>query len=79
MAFLQRRAAAAAGHRGRGLRRSFIEGNRDGLATVFTTISQPELALLFSPRLGNLVLAEASYSLKPAAVLQTDPEGDARS
>ena len=49
----------------------FIEGNRDGLATVFSTISQPELALLFSPRLGNLVLAEASYSLKPAAVLQT--------
>jgi len=49
----------------------FIEGNRDGLATVFSTISQPELALLFSPRLGNLMLAEASYSLKPAAVLQT--------
>jgi hypothetical protein len=50
---------------------SFIEGNRDGLATAFSTISQPELGLLFSPRLGNLILAEASYSLKPAAVLQT--------
>jgi len=50
---------------------SFIEGNRSGLATVFSTISQPELTLLFSPRLGNIVLAEASYSLKPAAVLQT--------
>jgi hypothetical protein len=50
---------------------SFIEGNRDGLATVFSTISQTELTLLFSPRLGNLVMAEASYSLKPAAVLQT--------
>jgi hypothetical protein len=50
---------------------NFIEGNRDGLATVFSTISQPELNLLFSPRLGNLVLAEASYSLKPAAVYQT--------
>jgi hypothetical protein len=50
---------------------SFVEGNRDGLATVFSTISQPELTLLFSPRLGNLVLAEASYSLKPAAVYQT--------
>jgi len=49
---------------------SFIEGNTEGLATAFTTISQPELAL-FSPRLGNLVLAEASYSLKPAAFLQT--------
>jgi hypothetical protein len=50
---------------------SFIEGNTEGLATTFTTISQPELALLFSPRLGNLVLAEASYSLKPAEFLQT--------
>jgi hypothetical protein len=50
---------------------SFIEGNRDGLATVFSTISQPELTLLFSPRLGNLVLAEARYSLKPAAAYQT--------
>jgi hypothetical protein len=50
---------------------SFIEGNRDGQATVFSTISQTELTLLFSPRLGNLLMAEASYSLKPAAVLQT--------
>jgi hypothetical protein len=50
---------------------NFIEGNRDGLATVFLTISQPELALLFSPRLGNLILAEVSYSLKPAAAFQT--------
>jgi hypothetical protein len=50
---------------------SFIEGNRSGLATVFQGISQPELTLLFSPRLGNLVLAEASYSLKPAAAYQT--------
>ncbi len=49
---------------------SFYEGNTDGLATVFTTISQPELTLLFTPRLGNLVLAEASYSLKPAAFFQ---------
>jgi len=49
----------------------FVEGNTEGLATVFTTISQTELALLFSPRLGNLALAELSYSLKPAAFLQT--------
>jgi hypothetical protein len=48
----------------------FIEGNRDGLANVFSPISKPELALLFSPRLGNLAVAEASYSLKPAAFLQ---------
>ena len=50
---------------------TFVEGNRAGLATMFVGISQPELAVLFSPRLGNLVLAEASWSLKPAAVLQT--------
>ena len=50
---------------------SFLEGNTEGLATTFTTISQPELTLLFSPRLGNIVLAEASYSLKPAKFLQT--------
>lgn len=50
---------------------SFIEGNRGGLATTFVTISQPELALLFSPRLGNLALLSASYSLKPLAMLQT--------
>jgi len=49
---------------------SFIEGNRGGLATVFSTISHPELTLLFSPRLGNLALAEASYSLKPVTALQ---------
>jgi len=50
---------------------SFIEGNRGGLATAFSSISQTELTLLFSPRLGNLIMAEASYSLKPAAVYQT--------
>ncbi len=49
----------------------FLEGNRQGLATVFNTISQPELNLLFSPRLGNLAMVEASYSVKPAAILQT--------
>jgi hypothetical protein len=49
----------------------FIEGNQEGLATTFTTISQTELGLLFSPRLGNLLMAEASWSLKPAAWLQT--------
>jgi hypothetical protein len=50
---------------------SFVEGNTEGLATTFATISQPELNLLFTPRLGNLLTAEASYSLKPAAFLQT--------
>jgi hypothetical protein len=50
---------------------SFIEGNRQGLSTTFVTISQPDLALLFSPRLGNLALVTLSTSIKPIAVLQT--------
>ncbi len=56
---------------------SFVEGNRAGLATVFQSISQPELTLLFSPRLGNLALGEASYSLKPATALQLVLKGTA--
>jgi hypothetical protein len=50
---------------------SFLEGNSAGLATTFTTVSRPEPNLLFNPRLGNLVTAEASYSIKPAGFLQT--------
>jgi hypothetical protein len=38
-------------------------------------ISQPELTLLFSPRLGNLAMITASYSLKPADILQTGVSG----
>ncbi len=56
---------------------SFVEGNRAGLATVFQGISQPELTLLFSPRLGNLALGEASYSLKPVSALQLVLKGTA--
>jgi hypothetical protein len=50
---------------------TFLEGNRAGLATMFVGVSRPELAVLFSPSLGNLVLAEASWSVKPAEMLQT--------
>jgi len=49
----------------------FFEGNRDGLATTFVTISRQDLALLFSPRLGNLALLSLSYSVKPLEMLQT--------
>jgi hypothetical protein len=49
---------------------TFLEGNREELATAFQTISRPELALVFSPVLSNLAVLEASYSVKPAAALQ---------
>lgn len=54
---------------------SVIEGNREGLATVFVPISQKDLALVFSPRLANLVLIETSYSIKPLSNLQTQLKG----
>jgi len=54
---------------------SVIEGNREGLATVFVPISSKDLALVFSPRLANLVLLEASYSIKPLDFLQTLVKG----
>jgi hypothetical protein len=49
---------------------TFLEGNREELATAFQPISRPELALVFSPVLSNLAVLEASYSVKPAAKLQ---------
>jgi len=54
---------------------SVIEGNRDGLATVFVPVSSKDLALVFSPRLANLILLEASYSIKPLEFLQTLVKG----
>jgi hypothetical protein len=50
---------------------TFLEGNREELATAFQPVSRPELALVFSPALSNLAVLEASYSIKPAANLQT--------
>jgi hypothetical protein len=45
----------------------FLEGNTDGRAGNFTVISQPTFGLVFSPQLGNVFLAELSYSFKPFA------------
>jgi len=53
----------------------FIEGNTDGLATTFVPISLSNLALEFSPRVGNLAVVEIGYSLKPIDVLQTGITG----
>ncbi len=44
---------------------TFREGNTEGNATAFIPISRPNLALVFSPQLGNIFLAELRYSLKP--------------
>jgi hypothetical protein len=54
---------------------SVIEGNREGLATVFVPITNNDIALVFSPRLANLMLLEASYSIKPLRDLQTQLKG----
>ena len=42
-----------------------VEGNRDGWALAFVPISQSDRALVFSPQLGNLLMGEASFSVKP--------------
>jgi hypothetical protein len=49
----------------------FTEGNRDGLAATFVPITPAELALVFSPKAGNLALLSLSYSIKPIEILQT--------
>jgi len=49
---------------------SFLEGNTAGNSLLFVPISQETIGLAFQPQLGNLILVEASYSLKPLASLQ---------
>ena len=44
---------------------SVVEGNTDGWALAFIPISQSDRALVFSPQLGNLLVGEASFSIKP--------------
>ncbi len=44
--------------------------------SVFTPISRPTLDNVFSPQLSNLVVLEASYSLKPLSNLQTSLQAD---
>lgn len=44
--------------------------------SVFTPISRPILDNVFSPQLSNLVVLEASYSLKPLSNLQTSLQAD---
>jgi hypothetical protein len=44
---------------------TFREGNTEGLYTQFIPISRPEFGVLFSPQLGNLVMASLGYSFAP--------------
>ena len=49
---------------------TYQEGNTAGASTIFVPISQETLGLAFQPQLGNLIILDASYSLKPLSVLQ---------
>jgi hypothetical protein len=49
---------------------TYLEGNTAGASTLFVPISQETLGLAFQPQLGNLVIVNASYSLKPVSQLQ---------
>lgn len=50
--------------------KTFLEGNTAGSSTLFVPISRQDTGLAFDPQLGNLLLLEASYSVKPAGNLQ---------
>lgn len=53
-----------------------VEGQSQGFS-VFTPISRPTLDNVFSPQLSNIIVAEASYSLKPLSKLQAGLQADA--
>jgi hypothetical protein len=53
----------------------YYEGNTLDRANVFIPISRQQLAVAFSPRLGNLIVLDAGYSLKPRKNLQTALKG----
>jgi hypothetical protein len=55
--------------------KSYFEGNTDGLATAFVSVTSTDLGLVFSPRLGNLAVAQAAWSIKPAEILQIELTG----
>jgi hypothetical protein len=46
---------------------SYLEGNTSGFSTMFVPISQETIGIAFMPQLGNLILLNLSYSLKPFA------------
>lgn len=44
---------------------SFYEGNTEGASTMFIGLTPPNLGVVFSPRLGNLMVTSLGYSAKP--------------
>jgi len=50
----------------------YFEGNTEGLATAFLSVTSSDLGLVFSPRVGNLAAIQAAWSIKPLASLQTE-------
>ena len=50
---------------------SYLEGNTDQRSGLFVPISQITKWVAFSPQMGNLLVVEASYSLKPFSRSQT--------
>ena len=50
---------------------SFLEGNTKGTDGMFTPVTKSSLALVFSPRLGNIFFSKVSYSLKPLSWIES--------
>lgn len=46
---------------------SFYEGNTEDASTAFVGLTPPGFGAVFSPRLGNLMVTDLSYSAKPLA------------
>ena len=45
----------------------FYEGNTDGASKMFVGLTSPAFGAVFSPKLGNLMVTDLSYSVKPFA------------
>ena len=56
---------------------TYLEGNTAGASTIFVPISQETLGVAFQPQWGNLIMIEASYSVKPVSPLQLMLKGQA--
>ncbi len=50
----------------------FYEGNTDGASKMFVGLTSPAFGAVFSPRLGNLMVTDLSYSLKPFSAQGAD-------
>ncbi len=48
---------------------TFIEGNTAGRSSLFIPVAETPLETMFTPQLGNIVITDIRYSLKPLAPL----------